>query len=241
MSTMRASLLVFLSTAAAAQYGRYGGDYGGHGSSDGAPFGSEGGGGPLQDFVDRRQKMVIAHGVLGALAFVVLFPVGSILMRLGTWGQVWLVHAMFQLFAYLVYVAAFGLGVWMVNKMPYHLLDRYHPIIGILVLVLLFFQPILGYLHHVQYKRYSRRTVWSYGHLWLGRIVIPLGMINGGLGMLLAAEAPAFLSFAPSRGQIAAYGVVAGIMWVLWMAAAVFGERRRRRNLGVGAKERDGN
>ena len=49
-------------------------------------------------------------------------------------------------------------------------------------------------------------------------------MINGGLGMLLATETGFFI---PSRGQMIAYGVVAGIMWLLWVAAAVIGESRR--------------
>jgi hypothetical protein len=62
-------------------------------------------------------------------------------------------------------------------------------------------------------------------------------MINGGLGMLLASDAPAFLSFKPTQGQIIAYGVVAGIMWLLWVAAAVFGERRKARASVVSAKE----
>lgn len=50
-------------------------------------------------------------------------------------------------------------------------------------------------------------------------------MINGGLGLLLAYNAP--LGFAPSRGQVIAYGVIAGIMWLLYVTAAIIGERRR--------------
>ncbi|KAF2828052.1 hypothetical protein CC86DRAFT_405074 [Ophiobolus disseminans] len=207
--------------------GRYGG--GGGDDDDDDSYNSFGSyrGGPSQSFIESRQKALIAHGVLAALAFVLLFPVGAIMIRLGSFRGVWLVHGIFQLFAYIVYIVAFGLGVWMVNNMPANLLDKYHPIIGIIVFVLLFFQPILGYVHHVQYKNYSRRTIWSYGHLWLGRIVITLGMINGGLGMLLASDAPAFLAFRPTQGQIIAYGVIAGIMWLLWVAAAIIGERRR--------------
>lgn len=117
----------------------------------------------------------------------------------------------------------------MVNNLPVNLLDTYHPIIGIVVFVLLFFQPILGFVHHVQYKKYNRRTIWSHGHLWLGRIVITLGMINGGLGLLLASDAPAFTGFAPSQGEIIAYGVIAAIMWLLWVASAIIGERKRAR------------
>jgi hypothetical protein len=172
-----------------------------------------------------RSKILIAHGVLAALAFVIFFPVGAILIRLGSFRGVWLVHGIFQLFAYIVYIVAFGLGIYMVNNIPVNLLGRYHPIIGIIVFVLLFFQPILGFVHHLQFKKHSRRTIWSHGHLWLGRIVITLGIINGGLGLLLASDAP--VSFRPTRSQIIAYGVVAGIMWLLWVASAVIGERKR--------------
>ena len=136
-------------------------------------------------------------------------------------------HGLFQLFAYLVYTAAIGIGIWMATQAPERvgLLHSYHPVIGLILFAFLFFQPVLGYIHHLRYKKYQCRTVWSYGHLWLGRIGITLGMINGGLGLFLASDAP--LGFAPSRGQIIAYGVVAGIMWLLWITAAVVGERRR--------------
>ena len=137
-----------------------------------------------------------------------------------------MVHGLFQIFAYIIYIAAFGIGIWLVNNIPISLIDHYHPVIGILVFCLLFFQPILGLIHHFQFKKYNRRTIWSYGHLWLGRIVITLGMINGGLGMLLATETGYFV---PSRGQMIAYGVVAGIMWLAWVFAAVVGESRRSR------------
>lgn len=124
----------------------------------------------------------------------------------------------------------------MVNNIPANLLSSYHPIIGIVVLALLFFQPILGYVHHIKFKKYSRRTVWSHAHLWLGRIAITAGMINGGLGLLLASDAPAFTGFAPTRTYIIAYGAVAGFMWLLWVIAAIIGERRRAK----GAKQRAG-
>lgn len=171
--------------------------------------------------------MLIAHGVLASLAFVMLFPAGSILIRLGSFRGAWLIHGLFQIFAYLVYTAAVGLGIWLAQQAPSQvgLLDRYHPIIGLLLFALLFFQPIMGYIHHLRYKKLQRRTVWSYGHLWLGRIAITLGMINGGLGLLLAYDAP--LGFAPSKGQVIAYGVIAALMWLLYVTAAIVGERRR--------------
>lgn len=214
---------------ASAQFG-YGGGFGGGGFGNpfsGGGSGSGFGGFDMTSFLSDRQKILIAHGVLASLAFVILFPVGSILIRLGSFPGVWLVHGLFQIFAYAVYIAAFGLGVWFVNNIPVNLLGHYHPVIGIVVFCLLFFQLILGWLHHSQFKKYRRRTVWSYGHLWLGRAVITLGMINGGLGMLLATETGYFV---PSQGQMIAYGVVAGIMWLLWVCVSLIGERRRARS-----------
>jgi hypothetical protein len=178
------------------------------------PVGSGGPGG-------NTRTMLIAHGVLASLAFVILFPSGAIAIRLATFpGIVW-IHAAFQVFAYIVYIAAFGLGVYLATEMG--LLNSYHPIIGIVVLVALFFQPILGYLHHALFKKHNHRTLWSYGHIWLGRIAITLGIINGGLGLKLADS-----MHMSSRGGMIAYGVIAGFMWLAWVAASWVGERRKR-------------
>ncbi len=89
------------------------------------------------------------------------------------------------------------------------------------MLVALFFQPILGTVHHLRFKKLQRRGVWSHLHIWNGRIMITLGIINGGIGLYLAGATTALKT---------AYGVVAGVMWVLWMLLAIFGELRRVRS-----------
>jgi len=105
-------------------------------------------------------------------------------------------------------------------------------LIGLVLFCLLFFQPIGGILHHLGYKRHGQRTIISHGHIWLGRILITLGMINGGLGLRLADNA--------TRGEEIAYGVVAGVMWLIWMACAVLGEIRRSRTKGPVPIAKDG-
>ncbi|KAB5542808.1 hypothetical protein GE09DRAFT_1133444, partial [Coniochaeta sp. 2T2.1] len=97
---------------------------------------------------------------------------------------------------------------------------NYHPIIGLVVFTALFFQPVLGVIHHLQFKKLRRRQIWSHLHLWNGRIMIPLGIINGGLGLRIAG--------APSRFKIA-YAVIAALLGALWIVAAVLGELKRRR------------
>lgn len=174
----------------------------------------------------RNQKMLVAHGAIATVTFAILFPFGAIGIRLASFtGLVW-VHAAFQGFAYLMYIVAFGLGVYIANQK--NELDQYHPIIGIVVFALLFFQPILGFLHHAMFKKYQSRTFWSYAHLWLGRLVITLGIINGGLGFKLADDPK-------NRSAMIAYSVIAGVVWLAWVAATVVGERKRKRSMAHAA------
>ncbi|KAF2824670.1 CBD9-like protein, partial [Ophiobolus disseminans] len=167
-----------------------------------------------------QRTMLIAHGVLASLAFVIFFPAGAIAIRLASFpGMIW-IHAAFQVFAYIVYIIGVGLGVYLAKDM--NLTDNYHPVIGIVVLIAIFFQPILGWLHHSLFKKYQHRTLWSYAHIWLGRVAITVGIINGGLGLRLADSMNM-----SSKGGMIAYGVIAGFMWLAWVAASWIGERRR--------------
>jgi sulfite exporter TauE/SafE len=95
-----------------------------------------------------------------------------------------------------------------------------HPIIGIVVFVMLMFQPLLGFIHHRQFKRYQRRKIASHLHLWDGRIAIVLGIVNGGLGLRLAG----------ARETLElAYTIVAAIMGGAWVILALISECRRGR------------
>lgn len=85
---------------------------------------------------------------------------------------------------------------------------------------LLAIQPALGQLHHQQYLKTGGRTIVSYVHLYWGRILLLLGVINGGLGLQLTR----------SRGRfVVAYSVIAAIMYVLYAGVKVFTWRRKSR------------
>jgi len=61
----------------------------------------------------RTQRMLVAHGVMASLAFVILFPAGAISIRVLSFpGLIWF-HAGLQAMSYLIYIAAFGIGVYM--------------------------------------------------------------------------------------------------------------------------------
>lgn len=114
--------------------------------------------------------------------------------------------------------------------MTFHQINNYHPIIGIIVVALLAIQPLLGQLHHAVYVRKGKPSFWTMAHVALGRTLITLGIINGGLGLRLSNNT--------KNGEIA-YGVVAGVVWVAWMAIAVIKGREKKRN-GAGAGGRRG-
>ncbi|KAI9673422.1 MAG: hypothetical protein M1817_002884 [Caeruleum heppii] len=188
---------------------------------------------------------LIAHGVFMSLAFVILYPLGALIIRIFSFrGTIW-VHAGVQAFAYMFVVTGLGLGVWLTVTIkdvrsssplrfssPRHTnfsmkvsqgsadyINHYHPIIGLVVAGLLLIQPILGLVHHFLFVKHRRRTVWAITHVWFGRTLILLGVINGGLGLRLANN---------TRGGDIAYGIVAAFMFVLYVAVVILASQRSK-------------
>ncbi|GAB7337801.1 hypothetical protein MBLNU457_4211t1 [Dothideomycetes sp. NU457] len=162
-----------------------------------------------------QQKMAIAHGVLMGLAFAVIFPSGAIIMRLFHFkGLIW-VHAATQSLAYILALAGLGLGVWIAVNSQQLVTSNGHAIIGIVVVGILLFQAGGGLLAHSTNGRFM-----NVFHKWLGRATVTLGAINGGLGLQLAANT--------TGGEIA-YGVVAGVFFLLYFAVIAYTEVRDRR------------
>ncbi|KAI0398575.1 iron reductase domain protein [Xylariaceae sp. FL0594] len=160
-----------------------------------------------------------AHGLLMSLVMVVLYPLGAIVMPL--FGN-WVLHAVWQMVAFLAMWAAFGIGMVLAQRtgIDFH---SHHTVLGTVVVTLFGFQPIGGYIHHLHYLKHQSRGAVSYGHIWYGRILILLGIINGGLGLQLA-RAP--------NNLIVAYAVVAAIIFVAYVASSILGETKRKRGGG---------
>lgn len=74
---------------------------------------------------------------------------------------------------------------------------------------------------HTDYRR-------GYIHLWMGRVLIVLGVITGGLGIRLTSFSP-FRTDSQTRISGIVYGVVAGIMMALYIVIVVLFEIRRKR------------
>ncbi|KAL9045944.1 MAG: hypothetical protein Q9206_007198, partial [Seirophora lacunosa] len=110
-----------------------------------------------------RQRIVIAHGVIMSLAWVIVFPLGAIIIRALSSRNTIHIHSSTQTFAYLLALIGTALGIYIAIKPDYEL-DMYHPIIGLLVVGLATVQPVLGSMHHRIYKVKGERTWWAIAH-----------------------------------------------------------------------------
>lgn len=92
-------------------------------------------------------------------------------------------------------------------------------------------QPVFGWLHHMHYVKNQARGPVSYAHIAYGRILMLLGVINGGLGLKLSSA---------SDSLVVAYAVVSAIVGVLYIALKSFTSFRKRRNIRGAARRAKG-
>ncbi|KAI5456672.1 hypothetical protein BGZ63DRAFT_417644 [Mariannaea sp. PMI_226] len=157
------------------------------------------------------------HGVVMAIVFVLAYPLGAVAMPLvGNW----LLHAGWQIVAFIGTWVGFGVG-YVLAKDDSQWWNNTHVKMGTIVCVLLIIQPILGWLHHLHFLKYRQRGLISHAHIWYGRVLMAIGIVNGGLGLQLAS--------APNSLNIA-YAIVSVIISLVYIAGAIVGAVRRKRN-----------
>lgn len=159
---------------------------------------------------------IIAHAALACLAVAFVLPIGGILIRVANFPSAMWVHTGIQYLGLAMFIVAFGLGAYYASQEGYW--SNHHPILGTVVFALMLTQPLWGIIHHRMYKKVQGRTISSYFHLTVGRLVIFLGIINGGLGLKLGGL---------GTGAKAGYGAGAGIMGLLYVLAILYGENKR--------------
>jgi hypothetical protein len=92
-----------------------------------------------------------------------------------------------------------------------------HFIIGFTIFGLVLLQPLFGIVHHKIIKKNGDTTVWTLVHRYLGRFLITLAFINGGLGIGLAENT--------TKGKFV-YGVIVGVIWIVYMTTVVYQENK---------------
>ncbi|POR37821.1 Uncharacterized protein TPAR_01969 [Tolypocladium paradoxum] len=183
--------------------------------------------------------MVKAHGIIMTIVFLIGYPTGAFLMPVV--GK-WLIHAGWQVLAFAVMWIGFGIGKIAANRydqvsarvyilrcilgmlantyqLPIKWFTEPHVQLGTIVCIMMVLQPVLGWMHHRNYLKYQRRTPVSHFHMWYGRALLIIGIVNGGIGLQLARA---------STGYIVAYSVIAVIAVSMYVAGAIYGEMKLR-------------
>ncbi|KAH6704100.1 hypothetical protein BKA61DRAFT_617862 [Leptodontidium sp. MPI-SDFR-AT-0119] len=152
-----------------------------------------------------------AHGLVMSIAFVVL----------KSKRRVW-IHISLQLVGWVLMLTGLATGI-RVGKILDRLHSNAHTVLGTVIVVLLLFQPFIGFIHHRRFLATKKRSAWTYAHIWYGRILMLLGIVNGGLGLRLAGNTLV--------GTIT-YGAIAGLVSILYCAVLVVSELKRASQRG---------
>lgn len=88
------------------------------------------------------------------------------------------------------------------------LIKKGHSILGIVITALFLLEPLTGWLHHRHFVAAGSKNYKRHIHVWMGRILFVLSVINGGTGFSLAKNS--------TTGSIV-YGVIAGVMVVTYL------------------------
>ncbi|KAM3075801.1 hypothetical protein ACMFMG_007928 [Clarireedia jacksonii] len=154
-----------------------------------------------QSSASKTNKYNIAHGTIMSITMIILFPLGALSMM---FGKFW-VHVFIQGFGLALLIVGFALGVRLaeIQNLLFTTPAKTHTIFGLVIFILFLLQFLLGLYHHHKYKQQQRRGWAGVMHIWYGRTIIVLGIVNGGVGLQLAGNSTA--------GKVV-YGVVAGVV-----------------------------
>lgn len=168
-------------------------------------------------YSDAPLPALIAHGFLMTFAIGLFLPVGATVIQVVPWcKKVTRIHAPLQAFALTMLISGMGVGIYL--GVVTGTIDTYHPIIGFIVVGgLSLFQPLMGLYSHLQLRKTGVKSIIAYIHRWYGRIMVILGIINGGLGFRLAGIG----SPGTPVGAVIAYSVIAGVIISTYLVVVI--------------------
>jgi hypothetical protein len=163
------------------------------------------------------------HAIMLSIVFVVLFPSFALSLHLYPSSKVVSrIHAPLQIFTLLIAVAGMAVGISCALDLGE--LNGYHTIIGMVAIsTLVVFQPVMGLVQHLHYRKHKSKTLFAYAHRWLGRLCIILGIINGGLGFMYAGGLG---DPAVPTGAVIAYCLLSGFGLAAYISVLIVPKRR---------------
>ncbi|KAI7228196.1 hypothetical protein KC330_g8030 [Hortaea werneckii] len=171
----------------------------------------------------------IIHGFIMCLTFVIIFPLGALILRLL---ERVILHAAVQFIGMILVTAATAGGI-VVSRLYVRSKDfaTAHQILGILLFIALWLQLGLGILHHRIFKKQQRKTLMGKIHLYLGPIAVLIGIINAPIGFHLAGNSHLGIP----------YAIIVVVVAIIMLLARrflprFFGRNRRRKQASADAR-----
>ena len=131
----------------------------------------------------------LIHGFIMCLTFVIIYPLGALLLRLLERKGL-LLHAAIQTLGFLLTTMATAGGLAISRLyLRSKAITSAHQILGLLIWIALAFQLGLGILHHRLFKKHQRPTLLGKIHRYLGPTALLLGIINAPIGFRFAGNA----------------------------------------------------
>jgi len=173
-----------------------------------------------------------AHAAVMSVVFILFFPLFALTLYLPSAKRVRYVHAPLQIFSIILLLVGLGTGVKLGKSLS--LLNGYHQVIGYFVVaVMIGFQPALGIYQHLHYHKTGGRSALGVFHQWLGRTVIVVGIVNGGLGFMQSG--PVGSTYVP-RYAVVLYSIVALVVLFIYLAVVISSKRRAGNDLAAREK-----
>ena len=147
------------------------------------------------------------HGSLMGATFLVFMPAAVVALRSST-PRSFQLHWSLQLVAGLCFASGMALALYLHSD-----IIHVHQWVGLVLGGLLAGQAVLGWRHHMTFLSTKRRTWFSTAHIWLGRVILPVGALNLILGMLL-------------RNVMALWVIAAAVLIAMEAAALIIYVRR---------------
>ncbi|KAK1570184.1 uncharacterized protein LY79DRAFT_479275, partial [Colletotrichum navitas] len=125
------------------------------------------------------------HAFFMTTAFLFLFPMGVAAIALGS-SSSFRYHWVLQTLASSLAVIGAIVGVIISHRQPFW---TSHQVAGIVILLLILMQAVLGLRHHFVFLRIRQRSWVSHAHIWSGRFILVSGLGNIVSGMAMAGHA----------------------------------------------------
>ncbi|KAG6009059.1 hypothetical protein E4U21_003391 [Claviceps maximensis] len=124
------------------------------------------------------------HGTFMIFSIIGMMNFGVVLLRACGWAK-W--HALNQCIATLGALSGLVLGV--LTSLLYNRsrsFSHHHQILGFIIVAFILGQLGLGFKHHLEYQKTQAPTLFGKIHVWSGRVILFLALVNSFLGFALA-------------------------------------------------------